>query len=997
MERTPNETTKESSLLAQPLIALVRLCVRNPIRVLVLSMALAAFSVYLSVEHLGFKMSRLDLINPNSSFNRLWLEYIEEFGESDEVILVVEGKGNVEVIPVLDELAKKVAAHPTLFQGVLHGVDLSRIRCKGLHYVPAKELAVIDQFAAESVQITAGNWNQLGVGTMLDGLAYRLQNVRDPESMIRTLHELDQFSLSLSKAYAPSPSYGSPWPQIQMQGIAQMPDVVAACSQNNTSYFLFPTKNGVIGFVLLKLAKIDKTAFAQGNEAIAKLRALVFETKEKNPDTNIGLTGMPIIENDEMQLSNDAMNKATILALFGVGVVFIAGFGSLRHPMLAMFVLLIAFAWTMGYITLAVGHLNILSISFGAMLIGLGTDFSVHYVARYLEIRKTVRSSEEALVQAAGDVGPGIMTGALTTSIAFYMAAFAEFTGIAELGIISGGGIIFCVLGTFVLLPALIQLFDAHRPSQVLPQPIDIRKPLFPTVRYPATTFVITTAGILFLFVGIPKLWYDHNLLNLQPEGVESVELERKLLDMEVDKGGKNVWYALSIADTREELLARKKEFAEKYPELTVEEIVSWFPGPDKEKIPIIESLAKRLEGLPERPPEIGVSEPDRVGTAIQRLQEMFFDPMSPVRIMGQQLAGQPLPPSVGNLSEQLQDIPRRLGEVRENLRRMSRSEYLPRTTQYQSAVAGDLLTRLRTLKSMAVVEPPTLHDLPDSLVERFVGKGGKHLMRIYSTANIWDMAEMEKYVSAVRSIDPKATGSPLQTYEASLQMLRGFKTAGLYAFFAVVAFLFVDFRNLKDVILSLLPMLAGLGAMFGILGWLDIPLNPANMIVLPLILGIGIDDGVHIIHEYRKQKGRFQLGPSTPTSILITTLTTIIGFGSMMIASHRGLQSLGRVLVIGVSACMFTSLVMLPAALTWWTWRRRSTVPLAASVSDALAPPTTVERHDQQLLAFPTFEDVRPLTVYLAAEEVEEELVSETLVFEPPLKRKRLTKRNVA
>ncbi len=981
-----------------PLIALTRLCARNPIQVVVLSLALAAVSIFIAFHNLGFKMSRLDLINPNSSFNRLWLEYIDEFGESDEVIVVVEGKGNVEVIPVIDELAQKIAAQPNLFQSVLHGVDISRIRLKGLHYVPAKELAVIDQFAAESAQLTTGQWERLGVGGLLEGMNDRLQTAKDPETLLRTLRELDQLTLSLSKAYEASPSYGSPWPQMQVQGLAQMPDVVAACSQNNTSYFLFPTKDGVIGFVLLKLANIDKTKIAQGSEGIVKLRSLVDEVRERNPGTKIGLTGMPIIENDEMRLSNEAMNEATILALFGVGVVFIAGFGRMRHPMLAMCVLLVAFAWTMGYITLVVGHLNILSISFGAMLIGLGTDFSVHYIARYLDIRKTVRSSEEALVRAAGEVGPGVMTGALTTAIAFFMAAFAEFTGIAELGIISGGGIMFCVLGTFVLLPALIQLTDASRQNERIIQPIDIRPALYPVYRFPALTVIVTVVGTLFIFGGIPKVWYDHNLLNLQPEGIESVELERKLLDMDVDQGGKNVWYALSIANTRDELLARKKEFTEKYPELVIEEIVSWFPGADQEKIPIIASLAKRLSGLPERPPEIPVAEPEQVGASIQRLQEQFMNPASPIRMIAQQLAGVQLPAAAGNIDEQLRGIPQRLAEVRQGVRRMSRSEYLTRTMQYQSAVAGDLLTRLRTLKSMAVVEPPMLTDLPESLVSRFVGKGGKHLMRIYTTANIWDMAEMEKYVKAVRSIDPKATGSPLQTYEASLQMLYGFKMAGVYAFFAVVAFLFIDFRNLKDVLLSLAPMLVGLGIMFGTLGWLDIPLNPANMIVLPLILGIGIDDGVHIIHEYRKRQGRFRLAASTPTSILITTLTTIIGFGSMMIASHRGLQSLGRVLVIGAVACMFTSIIMLPAVLAWWTRNddeETSAVPVDADF--AAAADVTQDSPEPSELAIPAPEDIRPLSVYFAAEEVENDLVSETVAYEPSLKQRRLTKRNTA
>ena len=105
---------------------------------------------------------------------------------------------------------------------------------------------------------------------------------------------------------------------------------------------------------------------------------------------------------------------------------------------------------------------------------------------------------------------------------------------------------------------------------------------------------------------------------------------------------------------------------------------------------------------------------------------------------------------------------------------------------------------------------------------------------------------------------------------------------------------------------------------LFGILGLLDIPLNPANMIVLPLILGIGIDDGVHVVHDFRCQRGPYRMSPSTASAVLITSLTTIVGFGSLMIASHQGLQSLGRVLTIGVSCCLFTSLVMLPALFSW-------------------------------------------------------------------------------
>jgi len=239
----------------------------------------------------------------------------------------------------------------------------------------------------------------------------------------------------------------------------------------------------------------------------------------------------------------------------------------------------------------------------------------------------------------------------------------------------------------------------------------------------------------------------------------------------------------------------------------------------------------------------------------------------------------------------------------------------------YQRAVSGDLLNRLHILRGMANPNPPELTDLPEPFVAQFMSKNGKHLMRIYSSADIWNMDEMKEFVRKVRDIDPKATGSPLQTYESSLQMQAGFQQASIYALIAIAFLLFLDFRNLSDTFLALLPMFVAMAQTLGILGLLGIPLNPANMIAILVILGLGMDDGVHIIHDYREQRGKkFRLNPSLSGSIMITSLTTSIGFGCLMIASHRGLQSLGRVLVIGMSCCTYTSIILLPAFLGWWT-----------------------------------------------------------------------------
>jgi predicted RND superfamily exporter protein len=261
--------------------------------------------------------------------------------------------------------------------------------------------------------------------------------------------------------------------------------------------------------------------------------------------------------------------------------------------------------------------------------------------------------------------------------------------------------------------------------------------------------------------------------------------------------------------------------------------------------------------------------------------------------------------------------VQHQLEQFRDALGNMPLAEWYSRVDRYQQQMAGDLLSRLHALRSVANPEPPKLTDLPEGLVTRFVSSKGRYLLRIHAKGDIWNMDAMKKFVEDVRSVDPAATGNPLQTYEASRQMKRSCEQAAWYALAGVLLVVFVDMRSLRYTLLAVLPLAVGMLQTFGTLGLLDIPLNPANMIVLPLILGIGVNNGAHVVHDFRSRKGRYRMSTSTATAVLLTSLTTMAGFGSLIIADHRGLQSLGRVLTIGVGWCLFASLVMLPALLT--------------------------------------------------------------------------------
>ncbi len=889
----------EASLLARPLGWLTRLVVRFPAPTLAVGIALAVGSLALSGSRLGFRTSRLDLLNPESSHNRLWTEYINEFGDEDDVVVVVEGASREQVVPVLEQISADLVRHDRLFQAVLHEVDLSRIRAKGLHYMQPAELLAVERFLSKIEPIIRGNWAELNLGNVATATCRRLEQARNAGPAAAggmAEAELARMAESLLAATGPEARYQSPWPV--------MPCSVATISELTSEYLLFG--DGRLGVVLLWLAEDeDKDSFVHGSRAIDTLRGLLARIQQRfepiYPGIKIGLTGLPVMENDEMRSSQGSMMEASLLSLVGVACLFIAGFGGLRHPLMTVGALLLALAWSMGYITLVVGHLNILSISFGVILIGLGIDFGVHYAARYLQLRATMRRSDTALVRTAQGVGPGILTGAVTTSIAFFAAGLTEFTGVAELGIIAGGGILLCCLAAMALLPAILQLSDAKRPGEALPPPLDIHGWLGPLFARPRLLLMVTLGMTAGFTLGMTRLEYDHNLLNLQPEGLESVELEKKLLS----ESDQSVWFALSVANSREELLAMKQKFLAgiRSKRITsvqrVEEIASLIPADHEEKLPIIKRIHDRLADLPERPPRIPVDPPAELGRVLARIQTYLAHY-----------------PRLGRVERQLE-------QVRDALRQMPIAECYGRLSDYQQRMAGDLLSRLYTLRGLATPEPPKLSDLPEGLVSRFVGQDGRHLLKIYASGDIWDMDAMRQFVHDVRSIDPRATGNPLQTYEASRQMKRSYEQAAWYALAAILAVLYIDFRSLRYTLLAMVPLGLGMLQMFGILGILRLPLNPANMIVLPLILGIGVDDGVHVIHDFRRQRGPYRMSASTASAVLITSLTTMVGFGSLMIARHQGLQSLGRVLTIGVSCCLFTSLIMLPAILRWSTRHR--------------------------------------------------------------------------
>ncbi|MBI3462552.1 MAG: MMPL family transporter, partial [Planctomycetes bacterium] len=286
------------------------------------------------------------------------------------------------------------------------------------------------------------------------------------------------------------------------------------------------------------------------------------------------------------------------------------------------------------------------------------------------------------------------------------------------------------------------------------------------------------------------------------------------------------------------------------------------------------------------------------------------------------------------------------LESLARQLRSLPLSEQYSRLAGFQQQLVADLIQRLRALRVLCRPEPVTAGDLPAGLAQRFVSPAGTWLLRIYARENVWDIEPLAQFVHEVRQVDPEATGSPLQTYEASRQMKSSYERAAAYAFVAIVVLLAFDLRSLRLVLLALVPLAVGVTMLLGTLSLAGIDLNPANMIVLPLILGIGVDNGVYVLHDYQQRRGHYRMSQSTAWAVLLTSMTNIIGFGTLAIADHRGIRSLGLVLVLGMGFCLLASLIFLPALLRWISLRRSNSQRFVHDAS-AIPPPHHARRAD--------------------------------------------------
>jgi hopanoid biosynthesis associated RND transporter like protein HpnN len=895
---------------ARAITILVNGVCRRPWLVLAVCLLSVAAAAWLAATRLEYHTQRNDLVSAETDGQKRWNRYLDAFGDDDDLVVVIRGDDRERMKAAADCVAARLSARPDLFDRVFHQVDLRPLKPRSLLYLSTTEIAAInrrlDGMAPLLGPLAPVSWRALSTPALLAQANVALEAKAAGRALSAADRDLlDQLPAVLDAATATlrdPAGYTNPW------ALGNRRDPEAEALLTEPQYFFTP--DGRLAMVLARPKKAVQS-FTPAKEAAEAARRILADVRRDFPCLDFGLTGLPVLESDEMAASDEDSTRAAVFALFGVACLYFVVYRGLRYPILTVGTLVIGTAWALGWATLTVGHLNILSATFAVMIIGMG-DYGVLWVARYDEERRLGRDRADALRETAVHAGPGILTAAVTTALAFFATMFADFKAVAELGWIAGCGVLFCAVACFTFLPAALTVAERFRPQPtpclptLVPFP-DAGRPFLPALAG-RPKIVVAVGAILpaAATVFATRVQYDPNLLNMQADGLDSVAWEEEL----IRHAAGATWDVLSIARDRDEALALKARYEQLPGVGRVVEAASLVPGDQDAKLPLLASIHRRLGGLPEHVPEPLPADPVQLRRLVDR-------------------AG-PLAVNESALCTSLIGFQATLAEI-------SDAVVAARLHAFDRRLAADLAADLRTLRAVSDPEPITLSDLPVAFRERYVGANGEYLVRAFATENLWEYATLERFTAAARLVDPEATGKAYRTVEGLRQMKAGFERAGVLALMVIVGVLWLDFRAARAVAFGLFPLAAGVVATLGVMGLCGVPLNPANLIALPLIVGVGVDNAVHVLHDYAdKRSGTlYRLGAATGRGIMVAALTTVLGFGTLMLARHRGMAGLGLVLTLGVTCCMVAALVVLPAVLRLADARRlRRPTP-------ALRPPT--------------------------------------------------------
>ncbi len=913
MKQTPQNPERVLNMLW-------RLVRHHPGLLIVSGLGLALVSAFISIFFLHMDSNQDNLVSPSVPFQKRYLENLENFGDQEYLFAVIQTGGTEEgkkqAIQFAEQLNARLLKHPDLIQSVYYRISSQDLGDGVLLFASpeeARNLSGIISYLAPYLDQWVRDGSLSGFFTMIA----ELLGGRVPEDGGRKTEGNGRRTDDGGAALADMD------PALLGQALGFLEDLLAKVNETlsgkNPNGPLFDLSQGrgeyffsASGRLLVMriLPTKDFGSLDVIGKPLAAVRKAIEAMRGDFPGLSVGLTGRPALQADEMETTNRDMTRAAVIAVLLVGVLFMIVLHGWLRPFLVLLSLAMATSWSFGFATVTVGELNLLSVIFALVLVGIGVDFGIHVVMRYVEAHGKGLGVEDSVRASLFRTGPGVFVGAITSVCAFYSVLGSDFIGLGQLGLIGGTGVLFCLISMMVVLPAMLLLAGKKNlfPSSM---PRITAMPLLERFfKYPKGVLVFLMVLTLLALPGLFKVRFNYNLLELQARGLESVEYERIL----VETADESSWYAIVSAKTLEQVKALTKKFLAIPSVARVESVLDFIPTRQEEKSAQYRKAAKALQNVPEQLPST------RPVTASE-LKKSFLKLSNSLENLEEKLFAAGAGQELGRVGKTMDAVDSTMDQLERNPDRVGRLDAL------QSAMGRDIILSLKQLKRWLAAKSVTLKNLPPGLGNLYVGKNGQFQLKVSPKGDIWDFDALGHFVADLRKVDPHVSGVPVGVYESARLMHNTFLKAAGLTILLVSLILWTYGRSLRYVILAILPLGISMLWLLEVMGWLGLHFNLANFFAIPVLIAIGVDGGVHFLARWREIEplladrpaqsgvgGLFYTG--TPTAVALSFTTTMIGFGGLLFAHHRGMASLGAIMVLGSLMGMLACLFAMPPIL---------------------------------------------------------------------------------
>jgi hopanoid biosynthesis associated RND transporter like protein HpnN len=855
-------------MLKAAIVSTVDFCTRFAYGTIAFALLIAGLAAYYTVGHFAINTDITKLIARDIPWRQREIEFDKLFPDRNGgyILAVVDAPTPELATLARAELADKLTADSSRFKSVSQPGGSPFFTQNGLLFLPTEELAGITKSltrAAPLVRALVTDPSLRGVAGMV---GFALAGVNSGQlTLDQTARAFNMAAEPVENVLADRPATFS-WREL-LSGMPSTPGDLRK----------FIEASPVLDFNSLEPGK-------QATDAIRSAAAGL--DLASRYQARVRLTGPVPIENEEFATVREGAAVNGTVTLTVVLLILWLALKSFRIIVAVVIALFVGLTVTAALGLMMVGALNLISVAFAVLFVGLGVDFGIQFSVRYRQERFKEPDLRQALLQAGARAGVPLTLAAAAVAAGFLSFLPTAYRGVSELGQIAGVGMLVAYVTSITVLPAL--LYVLHPPGEQDTLGITFLAPVDDFLERHRIPIIVATLGVAIL--GLPLLYFlrfDFNPMNLRSSAVESVAT---YLDLRRDPatGANSINLLAPSAQAADELARRLKALPQIGDVTTIDTFV---PGDQEAKLASIAAAAKALDPVLALPARAAPTDEEVVAALKQRAGELTR--------------------ASDNRTGPGAEAAKRLAAAMTRLA-MAAPE---RRQRAEGVFTVPLRLDLDNMRDLLKAMPITLDNLPDEIASNWRAADGKVRVAAAPTGDPDDNENIRAFARTVLAVDQAATGGPISILESGRTIVTAFLEAGGWALASISILLWITLRRFGDVLLTLVPLLLAGVVTLEICVLIRLPLNFANIIALPLLLGIGVAFKIYFVMAWRS--GRTKLLQSSLTrAVIFSAATTATAFGSLWLSSHPGTSSMGKLLALSLACTLAAAVLFQPALM---------------------------------------------------------------------------------